>query len=88
MVVGPFMGRLIWEAADGYISLTFLFGSGIGPFSQRLFNWMYDEGECSLEDRDLDWIGLGLLFITGQKPLTEWIGCWRSSERSLASGPE
>ena len=72
MVVGPFMGRLIWEAADGYISLTFLFGSGIGPFSQRLFNWMYDEGECTLEDRDLDWIGLGLLFISGQKPLTEW----------------
>ncbi len=72
MVVGPFMGRLIWEAADGYISLTFLFGSGIGPFSQRLFNWMYDEGECSLEDRDLDWIGLGAEFISGQRPLTEW----------------
>ena len=72
MVVGPFTGRLIWEAADGYISLTFLFGSGIGPFSQRLFNWMYDEGECSLEDRDLDWIGLGAEFISGQRPLSEW----------------
>ena len=72
MVVGPFMGRLIWEAADGYISLTFLFGSGIGPFSRRLFEWMYEEGECELEDRDLDWIGLGAEFISGARPLSEW----------------
>ncbi|MDE2892729.1 MAG: CoA transferase [Chloroflexota bacterium] len=72
MAVGPFTGKLIWEVADGYISLTFLFGSGIGPFSQRLFNWMYDEGECSLEDRDLDWIGLGAEFISGARPLSDW----------------
>ncbi|MYJ01578.1 MAG: hypothetical protein F4102_04710, partial [Chloroflexi bacterium] len=44
----------------------------IGPFSQRLFNWMYDEGECAVEDRDLDWIGLGAEFISGQRPLSEW----------------
>ncbi len=72
MAVGPFTGRLIWEAADGYISLTFLFGSGIGPFSRRLFHWMYEEGECTLEDRDLDWIGLGAEFISGARPLSEW----------------
>ena len=72
MAVGPFTGKLIWEAADGYISLTFLFGSGIGPFSRRLFQWMYDEGACSEADRDLDWIGLGAEFISGQRPLSEW----------------
>ena len=72
MAVGPFTGRLIWEASDGYISLTFLFGSGIGPFSRRLFEWMYEEGECALEDRDLDWIGLGAEFISGARPLSEW----------------
>ncbi len=72
MAVGPFTGKLIWQAADGYISLTFLFGSGIGPFSRRLFEWMYEEGECSREDRDLDWIGLGAEFISGQRPLSEW----------------
>ncbi len=72
MAVGPFTGRLIWEAADGYISLTFLFGAGIGPFSRRLFQWMSDEGACTQEDRDLDWIGLGAEFISGQRPLSEW----------------
>jgi len=72
MAVGPFTGKLIWEVADGYISLTFLFGSGIGPFSRRLFHWMYDEGECTLEDRDLDWIGLGAEFISGARPLSDW----------------
>ncbi len=72
MAVGPFTGKLIWAAADGYISLTFLFGSGIGPFSRRLFEWIYEEGECAQEDRDLDWIGLGAEFISGQRPLSEW----------------
>ncbi len=72
MAVGPFTGKLIWEAADGYISLTFLFGSGIGPFSRRLFEWMYDEGACTQADRDLDWIGLGAEFISGARPLSEW----------------
>ncbi len=72
MQVGPFRGKLIWPAADGHISLTFLFGSGIGPFSQRLMNWIFDEGECSQADRDLDWIGLGALFISGELPLSEW----------------
>ena len=72
MAVGPFTGKLIWEVLDGFISLTFLFGAGIGPFSRRLFEWMYEEGECSLEDRDLDWIGLGAEFISGSRPLSEW----------------
>ena len=72
MAVGPFTGKLIWEVADGYISLTFLFGSGIGPFSRRLFEWMYEEDKCAQEDRDLDWIGLGAEFISGARPLSEW----------------
>ena len=72
MAVGPFTGKLIWEVADGYISLTFLFGSGIGPFSRRLFEWMHEEGECTQEDRDLDWIGLGAEFISGARPLSDW----------------
>ena len=72
MVVGPFRGKLIWRAADGHISLTFLFGSGIGPFSQRLMNWIYECGECEQADRDLDWIGLGALFLSGELPLSEW----------------
>ena len=72
MAVGPFTGKLIWEVADGYISLTFLFGAGIGPFSRRLFEWMYEVGACTQDDRDLDWIGLGAEFISGARPLSEW----------------
>lgn len=72
MAVGPFRGKLIWPAADGHISLTFLFGSGIGPFSQRLMNWIFECGECDQADRDLDWIGLGALFLSGELPLSEW----------------
>ena len=72
MSVGPFRTRLIWPAADGYTSLTFLFGSGIGPFSQRLMSWIHECGECSAEDRDLDWIGMGALILSGEMDISEW----------------
>ena len=72
MSVGPFRTRLIWPAVDGHISLTFLFGAGIGPFSQRLMAWIHECGECSQEDRDLDWIGMGALILGGQMDISEW----------------
>ena len=72
MTVGPFRTQLIWRAADGHISLTFLFGAGIGPFTQRLFNWIHETGECSRADRDLDWIGMGAMFLSGEMELSEW----------------
>ena len=72
MSVGPFRTRLIWPAADGHISLTFLFGAGIGPFSKRLMTWIHECGECSQEDRDLDWIGMGALILGGEMDISEW----------------
>ena len=72
MAVGPFRTRLIWPALDGHISLTFLFGAGIGPFSKRLMTWIHECGECSVEDRDLDWIGMGALILGGEMDISEW----------------
>ncbi|OAI41838.1 hypothetical protein AYO38_12020, partial [bacterium SCGC AG-212-C10] len=64
--------RTIWRAKDGYVSLAFLFGSAMGPFSQRLLTWMHEEGGCESTDRDKDWIGYATLLATGVEPIDEY----------------
>lgn len=69
---GPLTLRLLFPAADGYVAITFLFGSSIGPFSRRLMEWIHEEGECEAALRDKDWIGYTQLLLTGAEPLTEF----------------
>ena len=38
--------QFVYPALDGYVSITLLFGSMIGPFSKRLMEWVHDEGHC------------------------------------------
>ena len=64
--------RLIWPAKDGHISLGLFFGSAIGPFTERLMEWIYQEGGCDRATRDKDWIGYGQLLATGEEPLEEF----------------
>ena len=63
---------LIWKTADGYASLTFLFGPGIGPFSRRLMEWVHEEGGCDEATRDKDWIGYQALLASGEEPIEEY----------------
>ncbi len=64
--------KLVWECADGHVSLTLLFGASLGPFARRLFDWMLEEGACTQADRDTDWINLGMQIHTGDVPVSEW----------------
>ncbi len=64
--------KLVWECADGHVSLTLLFGASLGPFARRLFDWMLEEGACTQADRDTDWINLGMQIHTGEVPVSEW----------------
>jgi crotonobetainyl-CoA:carnitine CoA-transferase CaiB-like acyl-CoA transferase len=57
--IGPLNIRLVWPAKDGYVSIAFLFGSAIGPFTRRLMEWIYEEGFCDAATRDKDWIAYG-----------------------------
>jgi crotonobetainyl-CoA:carnitine CoA-transferase CaiB-like acyl-CoA transferase len=58
----------IWEAADGYVSLTLAFDPVNRPFSRRLLEWMCEEGACDAEARDRDW-GAHLVQVgAGQVP--------------------
>ena len=57
--IGPITLRLVYESADGYISLVFLVGPTVGPYNTRLFQWMDEEGMCPDDYRDIDWVGFG-----------------------------
>ncbi len=71
IAVGPLKIPLVWEAKDGHVSITFLFGA-IGPFSRRLMEWIYEEGLCDEATRDKDWIGYTELLISGAEPPEEY----------------
>ncbi len=70
--LGPFKIRLRSAAADGYVSTTILFGEAIGPFGDRLFKWIHDEGECEDSDLEIDWINFVEGVMTGRIGMGEY----------------
>ncbi len=64
--------RLLFPAADGFVAITFLFGSAIGAFSRRLMHWIHEEGGCDRATRDKDWIGYTTLLTSGAEPIEEF----------------
>ena len=48
--------KFVNPAKDGYVSVTFLFGTAIGPFSRRLMEVMCEEGFVDEATRDKDWL--------------------------------
>ncbi len=62
--------RFVYPAADGHVAVTFLFGDMIGRYTQRLMAWVHEEGHCSDEIRDLDYIRFFELIYGGQLPPT------------------
>ncbi|MET0324394.1 MAG: CoA transferase, partial [Ilumatobacteraceae bacterium] len=60
ILVGPIHLQFVYPTLDGYVSITLLFGTMIGPFTARLMQWVHDEGHCDAEMRDWDWPAFGL----------------------------
>jgi crotonobetainyl-CoA:carnitine CoA-transferase CaiB-like acyl-CoA transferase len=67
--------KFINPASDGFVSVTFLFGSALGPFTQRLMAVMCEEGFVDEATRDKDWINYTNLILSGQEPVSEFIRC-------------
>ena len=53
---GEYVIRTVYPAKDGFVSITFMFGEMLGPYSQRLMNWVHEEGFCDEATRDLNWV--------------------------------
>ncbi|HLZ71587.1 MAG TPA: CoA transferase, partial [Dehalococcoidia bacterium] len=69
--IGPYDLRFVYPAKDGFVSVTFLFGGLLGPFTARLLAWMCEEGFVDEATRDKDWIGYTVLLLNGQEPVSE-----------------
>ena len=69
--LGPLSVRFVYPAADGHVSITFLFGSSVGPFTQRLMRWIHEEGGCDAATGAKDWIGFFDRMLTGDESLAE-----------------
>jgi len=70
--VGPFEFPLVWPASDGFIAMTFLFGSALGVFTARLMNFICEQGMCDEATRDKDWIAYGEQLVSGAEPPSEF----------------
>src|SRR5262245_41154888 len=49
---GKLNARFVYPARDGFVAITFLFGSAIGPFARRIMEYVHDEGFCDAATRD------------------------------------
>jgi crotonobetainyl-CoA:carnitine CoA-transferase CaiB-like acyl-CoA transferase len=70
--LGPLVSRLVYPARDGFVSITFLFGSSIGPATRRLMAYIHEQGGCDAATRDKDWIGFMELLFTGKESFAEY----------------
>lgn len=68
---GPLVIPGVHRVKDGYVTITLLFGSSIGPMTRRLMEWVYEEGFCDEATRDKDWIAYADLLFSGQEPMDE-----------------
>ena len=58
-----------WPCKDGFVSVTFLFGASMGPFTRRLMEWMHEEGYCDEATRDKDWLDYANQLYDGREPV-------------------
>ncbi|MCP5031637.1 MAG: CoA transferase [Actinomycetia bacterium] len=52
---GPLTTRFDFPAADGHVTITLMTGAAVGPFTNRLVEWMVEENQCPAELADTDW---------------------------------
>ena len=64
--------QLLWPCGDGQVSVTFLFGAAIAPFTQNLMNWVHEEGFCDEATRDKDWVEYAVMLYDGREPVAEY----------------
>jgi crotonobetainyl-CoA:carnitine CoA-transferase CaiB-like acyl-CoA transferase len=67
--LGDFTIPWVYECADGHVTVTFLFGPMMAPFTTRLVRWLHDEGFVDDTMRDTDWADFGLAVAEGRESI-------------------
>ncbi|MCP5029492.1 MAG: CoA transferase [Actinomycetia bacterium] len=57
-LLGLVQFRFVYECLDGHVTLTFLPGELVGPFTNKIMGWARDEGHLSEELAAIDWTDL------------------------------
>lgn len=70
--VGPINIRLLWPAKDGYVAITYLFGTAFGHFTKRLMDWIHEEGMCDDETHAMDWVRFGGELFAGGEAIAKF----------------
>jgi crotonobetainyl-CoA:carnitine CoA-transferase CaiB-like acyl-CoA transferase len=70
--VGPLDIRFLYPARDGFVSITLVFGSAIGPLVARLMDYIHEQGGCDEVTRSKDWIRYYELLASGAEPFAEY----------------
>ena len=68
----PLDVRLVWPCADGYVTIAFLFGTSIGPFTGRLMRWVHDDGFCDEATVAKDWVNFAVQIDEGTETVAEF----------------
>jgi crotonobetainyl-CoA:carnitine CoA-transferase CaiB-like acyl-CoA transferase len=71
--------RFVYECSDGYVTITFLPGVLVGSFTNRLLEWVRNEGHLDEDLNDIDWTDL----LT-DRPLEEVASITDRTSRCLA----
>jgi len=77
----PFDIRLVWPCADGHVTIAFLFGTSIGPFTARLMAWVHEDGFCGAWLRDRNWVDFAVQVEEGE----EDVGTFEQAKDCLLS---
>jgi crotonobetainyl-CoA:carnitine CoA-transferase CaiB-like acyl-CoA transferase len=78
---GPLFVRFVYPCRDGYVNITLLFGTVLGQFTRRLFEWMHEEGFVDEATRDKDWVSYVQLLTGGQEPVSEFLRVMQAIEQ-------
>jgi crotonobetainyl-CoA:carnitine CoA-transferase CaiB-like acyl-CoA transferase len=68
--LGPIHMPFIWEAADGFVSLTLMFAGPAAAFFNNFLEWMREEGALGSEDVERDWGATVGQVLTGQAEMS------------------
>ena len=67
--LGEFLIPWVYECADGHVTITFLFGPMMAPFTSRLLGWLHEEGFVDDALRNKDWADFGLAVSEGRESI-------------------
>src|ERR1700722_5289429 len=70
--LGPIQFPLVWPTKDGFVAMSFLFGSALGVFPTKLMHFICEQGFCDEATREKDWIAYGEQLFSGAEPLSEF----------------